>query len=243
MKKIKTFKRLTLNIALSLALAGGLYSCSGCNNNNEDTGSEEVEEVIIEEEPAEQAAPAAAPEEAKDVEETKEVERAGALSGSSEAEGVDLGSDAPKGGLYFEEVYIMTDVDVPPMFKECAQIESPEERHACFEKSVMKYVRKNIKYPTLPKDMAVQGTSYVAFVIDKTGNISQTKLIKGAGAEYAKKDDAQENVLEAYGHLDRAAISAVQSLPTLTPAVKDGKPVSVQYIVPVKWQLNEQGSE
>jgi len=86
---------------------------------------------------------------------------------------------------------------------------------------LFKYIVSNVDYPTQARENGIQGTVYIRFVVTKTGNIGETQVYKPADPI-----------------LNKAALDVVKSLPKWTPGKKDGNPVNVWFIVPIKFQLN-----
>ena len=91
----------------------------------------------------------------------------------------------------------------------------------CLNKGIRKHIKKNFKYPKIAKEMGVQEKIYVKFVIDKTGSIINVKVVRG--------DDK---------YLREEAVRLVKSIPKMTPANQRGKPVSINYTIPINFQLN-----
>ncbi len=86
---------------------------------------------------------------------------------------------------------------------------------------LMKYLAQNTKYPPIAKENGVSGRVFVQFVIDKNGNVTQVKTLRGV-------DPA----------LDAEAIRVVKSMPKWKPGSQRGKPVPVTYQVPINFKLN-----
>lgn len=82
------------------------------------------------------------------------------------------------------------------------------------------YLGNNIKYPVMAKESGIQGKVYVTFVVEKDGSITDVKLLRGIG-----------------GGCDEEAIRVVQSMPKWKPGKQRGKPVRVQYNLPVRFTL------
>ena len=61
----------------------------------------------------------------------------------------------------------------------------------------------------------------MSFVVDKTGKVSNVKVLRGVDK-----------------YLDAEAIRVVSSLPKFKPGKQRGKPVKVQYNVPISFKLN-----
>lgn len=97
------------------------------------------------------------------------------------------------------------------------------------EKEVGKFIAKNIKYPQYAAQHGIQGTVEVAFVIDREGNVTGAKVMKGVD-----------------GTLDAEAIRVVESMPRWEPGKKSGEPVNVQLRMPISFNLlheTENGTE
>ena len=84
----------------------------------------------------------------------------------------------------------------------------------------MKYLGKNIKYPELAKEAGISGRVFVTFVIDKSGKVNKVKLLRGIG-----------------GGCDEEAIRVVKAMPPWTPGKQRGKAVSVQFNLPINYDL------
>ncbi len=93
-----------------------------------------------------------------------------------------------------------------------------DERHQCTQMEIIKYVTKNTKYPPIAKDAGIQGTVFVYFVVDKNGDVKDAKVLR-----------------EVDPRLDKEALRVIQTLPKFEPGKQRGKPVSVQYTIPVKF--------
>lgn len=88
----------------------------------------------------------------------------------------------------------------------------------------LKFLRDSLKYPIDARLKGIQGRVYVTFVIERDGSISEVKLLKGIG----------------YG-CDEEAIRVVKSMPNWIPGIQDGKPVRVQFNMPLLFKLNNTG--
>lgn len=83
-----------------------------------------------------------------------------------------------------------------------------------------KYLGSNIKYPVMAKESGIQGKVYVTFVVERDGSVTDVKLLRGIG-----------------GGCDEEAIRVVASMPKWKPGKQRGKPVRVQYNLPVRFTL------
>ena len=85
---------------------------------------------------------------------------------------------------------------------------------------LMKYISKNIKYPTMAMENNIQGRVVVQFVVTKTGAIGEVKVIR------SKDPD-----------LDKEAVRVVKSLPNFIPGKMNGQAVNVWYTLPITFKL------
>jgi len=88
--------------------------------------------------------------------------------------------------------------------------------------SLMSYLMNNIKYPHAAMEDAIQGTVYVTFVIETDGAVSHVKVLRGIG-----------------GGCDEEAVRVVSSMPAWKPGYQRGKPVRVQFNLPIRFILDD----
>lgn len=84
----------------------------------------------------------------------------------------------------------------------------------------MKYLGNNIKYPQMARESGIQGVVYVTFVVEPDGSITNVRILRGIG-----------------GGCDEESIRVVKSMPRWTPGKQRGKPVRVQFNMPIKFTL------
>lgn len=80
----------------------------------------------------------------------------------------------------------------------------------------------NIAYPIAARENDIQGTVYLQFVIDTSGNITQPRILGSSGSTI----------------LDDAALSHLRKMPKWQPGRQRGIAVHVQQVVPIKFKLN-----
>ena len=85
---------------------------------------------------------------------------------------------------------------------------------------MMKYLAANIKYPASAVKAKKQGRVIVSFVIQKDGSVTNARIVKSVDPE-----------------LDAEALRIVKAMPNWTPGTQDGKPVNVNYTIPVVFSL------
>lgn len=87
--------------------------------------------------------------------------------------------------------------------------------------ALMQFLAK-IVYPPFARENDLEGTVYVQFVIDKTGKVTDAVIARSSGHKI----------------LDDAALAHVKTMPSWAPGKQRGKPVRVQYVVPIKFKLS-----
>lgn len=87
-------------------------------------------------------------------------------------------------------------------------------------KEFMRFLQKNIVYPSQARRMGVEGRVFVQFVIGKDGSVSQVEILKGLGAG-----------------CDKEAIRVISKSPNWLPGKQRGKPVRVRMVVPLIFSL------
>lgn len=94
-------------------------------------------------------------------------------------------------------------------------------------KKLIGYIQNHLDYPEPAKREEVEGKVYVQFIVEKSGNLSNIKVLKGLG-----KDCNQE------------AIQIFKNMPKWEPAMQKDKPVRSRRVLPVTFSLtNSQDAE
>jgi len=86
---------------------------------------------------------------------------------------------------------------------------------------LMKYIQKNVKYPAIAKEYNITGKVYVSFIVDKSGVVTNVKIVRGVDK-----------------NLDAEALRVVKSLPKYKPGKQRGKAVRVMFTIPINFTLN-----
>jgi TonB family protein len=88
--------------------------------------------------------------------------------------------------------------------------------------SLNDYLSSNIKYPETEKKKGITGIVYVTFVVEKDGSISGVRVLRG---------------VPNGPNLDAEAVRVISSMPKWQPGMQDGKPVRVQFNIPIHFTL------
>ena len=86
---------------------------------------------------------------------------------------------------------------------------------------LMKFIQKNTKYPPIAKENDITGKVYVSYVVNKKGKVTNVKVARSVDR-----------------YLDAEAVRVVKLLPYTTAGKQRGKPVNVQYTIPINFTLN-----
>ena len=103
-----------------------------------------------------------------------------------------------------------------PHFEECKG-ENNMERNKCTRQLINNYISQNFVIPEKAIKKKIAGTSYVSFIVNKKGEVSNIEVIKSA-----------------HKILNAPCIKAVQAIPNLIPGKQLGKEVPIMYTVPIK---------
>lgn len=88
------------------------------------------------------------------------------------------------------------------------------------EAALLQFINKNIKYPEIAKEMKLQGTVVLRFMIGVDGLVSNVKIEKSLSRE-----------------CDQAAAAVVRKLPRFIPAKEYGRPVAVWFRLPIRFRI------
>ena len=90
------------------------------------------------------------------------------------------------------------------------------------DSELMKYIQKNIKYPSVAQAANVEGRVVAQFIITKEGNIDNITISRSVSPE-----------------LDAEAIRVIKGMPKWIPGKQRGKEVNVKYTLPVHFRLQK----
>jgi len=85
--------------------------------------------------------------------------------------------------------------------------------------ALVKFLSKNIKYPSIYKKNKINGRVFVSFVIDKDGKVVSPKIVKSLNQE-----------------CDAEALRVISKMPDWLPGEKNGVKVAVQFGLPVNFE-------
>ena len=121
------------------------------------------------------------------------------------------------------DVEPIDDIEVPfialedvPVFPGC---ETDSDKKACFQKMIVKHIRRTQRYPEAAQEVGAQGRVSVVFTIGKDGNIGNVRM-RGPHVS-----------------LEQEASRIIGKLPKMVPGKQRGKPVKVSFSQPIIFKL------
>lgn len=127
---------------------------------------------------------------------------------------------------------VYKEVDQMPIFPSCKDLEgSQEEKESCSKEKMLELIYTNIRYPKEARVGGIQGTNVVTFVITKTGEVEDIRLVSNIGSGTGEE-----------------SIKVVKSMSSMgekwSPGVKDNENVNVLYTLPITFKLEgDEGGE
>ena len=90
------------------------------------------------------------------------------------------------------------------------------------EDARVKFIKDNLKYPSIAAEMGISGKVTIQFVVGTDGTISNITVLRGVG-----------------GGCDEEAIRVVRLMPPWKPGRQNGKAVPVYFIMPIGFALSD----
>jgi TonB family protein len=88
--------------------------------------------------------------------------------------------------------------------------------------AVLKFIRQNTQYPEELKSVGISETPYVSYVVDPLGAVTDIRIIRSSGNDL----------------MDQEALRVVSLLQGYVPGRQRGKPIAVQFTIPIRFKLN-----
>ena len=118
-----------------------------------------------------------------------------------------------------EEIIFGKIEEIPPFFPGCLE-EYASLKQKCSEQKMLEFLYGNLKYPKKARKKKCQGTVYLKFVVEKDGTISNHEIVRDIGCGCGEK-----------------ALRVIKLMPVWEPATQRGRPVRVQFNMPIKFRL------
>ena len=88
------------------------------------------------------------------------------------------------------------------------------------DKKRIEFLTENIKYPDEARELGVQGTVYIGFVVEKDGSITDPRVLRGIGKG-----------------CEEEAFRAIRMMPKWKPGTQKGRAVRMQMTLPITFIL------
>lgn len=89
--------------------------------------------------------------------------------------------------------------------------------------SLYAYLCRNVSYPAEARDSNITGKVFVSFTIERDGSVTDVKILRDIG-----------------GGCGAAVVEAVKNMPRWKPATMQGKPIRMQFSLPVNFSLEDE---
>lgn len=111
-----------------------------------------------------------------------------------------------------------------PRFPGCEGEISKKEKELCAQQNMLAFIYAHIHYPVMAHSNRIEGTVVVSFVVEKDGTIQDAKIVREIGGGCAE---------EAHRVVELMNTKGIRWI----PGKQQGKPVRVQFNLPVKFKL------
>ena len=109
----------------------------------------------------------------------------------------------------------------PSASKESLMCYEPTPQFPGGDEACQEFIRRNIRYSDEMIQKGIKGRVVVGFKVEKDGSLTNLRIKKSSDAR-----------------LNNEALRVVKSMPKWEPAQKDGKPIEMDFNLPVMFQLN-----
>lgn len=89
------------------------------------------------------------------------------------------------------------------------------------DNGLLAFIGKTVEYPKKAKDEGITGVVYISYIVNKKGKTTKVKVVRGA-----------------HPILDKAAVKCIKKVKGYKPGTQKGKPVKVQFTIPIRFVLN-----
>lgn len=116
--------------------------------------------------------------------------------------------------------------DQMPLFpgRKCGELMKYKKRKACADQAMLQYIYHNIRYPKKARDRGVEGLAVVSFIVEAHGAITEIEVVRDPGSGLGKA-------------VNKVVSKMKKDNIRFEPGIRKGKPVAVQFMLPVKFKL------
>ncbi|HQL69987.1 MAG: TonB family protein [Bacteroidales bacterium] len=88
------------------------------------------------------------------------------------------------------------------------------------DSALLRFIADNVQYPVSAMNSSIEGTVYVQFIINARGKVTKVEVVRGVCQS-----------------LDDEAVRVIKMLPDWKPGKQRGKPVNVNFVIPIRFKL------
>ena len=118
---------------------------------------------------------------------------------------------------------VYTIVEEMPSFRSCDTISNKNKRRKCTDQKLIKYIYQNIYYPDTAKMNNIQGLVVAQIIINKTGQVTNVKIIRDIGGGCGNE------LLRVLNKMNEDKL--------WTPGRQGGQIVRVKYTLPIRFRI------
>ena len=107
-----------------------------------------------------------------------------------------------------------------PVWRTCTTEADETDAMNCTTNAIANFVMSRVSYSRQMRKQEVAGTVIVRFVVERDGSIGDIEVVRSVNPE-----------------LDDQVVAAVRQFPNFQPGEQSGKPVRVQFALPVRFHL------
>ncbi len=115
--------------------------------------------------------------------------------------------------------------------------------------SMFRFLGRNIKYPAEARDLSVEGTVYIGFIVEKDGSLTNVTIKRNVPESKTRVDTIQQFLpkegitkTRIVKHQDEScaeeALRVVKLMPKWQAGKLKGKPMRVSFVLPIKFKLD-----
>jgi protein TonB len=123
--------------------------------------------------------------------------------------------------LLFAATFSFAQTDTPVVENKVFQLVEQMPEYPGGEAALLQFVQKNVRYPDVERENDIQGRVVVGFIVNEDGSLSDVMIKKGVSKG-----------------IDKEALRVVNMLPKFKPGKAQGKPVRVQFVLPIMFKLS-----
>lgn len=136
-----------------------------------------------------------------------------------EETGFEMGKEISIRVEHVDSTEVFKVVEQMPVYRGCLK-EVEDVRMKCSTDAAIAHITKNLVYPKSAIENGIQGTVYVRYHVTNEAKVTNVEILRGVN------DD-----------LDLAALKVVKTLEYERSGVQNGKAVTVEMVVPIRFKL------